>query len=437
MKKFAFIGAGSFVFTRNLVRDLLTFPEFEDCELALMDIDQERLDGIEKAVRKIVSAAGKPARITTTLNRREALKNADGVLCTVFNGDVDVWRYDIEIPMKYGININVGDTRSVSGIFRALRNIPLMLDICRDIEECCPDAVFLNYTNPMSMLCKAMQTYTGLEVTGLCHSVQGTSKMLAEWLDIPMDKIHYLCAGVNHQAFFLKFEEDGKDLYPVLREKLEDPEYYNKEIVRNEMFRYLGYYVTESSGHNSEYNAWFRKRPDLIEKYCTHGTGWNPGEYAYSLNLHIERKKHWKEELEQWIKEEKVDTNRGTEYAANIFNARFGDHTPFKFNGNVLNNGSVPNLPYDACIEIPTLADRDGIHPMIVGNLPAHLAILVSHTAQMENLVVEAAVKKSRNMVKQAVMMDPLSSAVCSMKEISDMCDELFEANKIYLGDYH
>ena len=182
MKKFAFLGAGSFIFTRNLVRDLLSFPAFADCELALMDTDAERLDRITAAVRKINAAMGTHAKITPTQSRAEALDGADGVLCTVFNGGIDVWRYDIEIPMQFGVDINIGDTRSVSGIFRALRNIPLMLDICRDIEKYCPNAVFLNYTNPMSMLCKAMQTESNVEVTGLCHSVQGTVAMLAEWL---------------------------------------------------------------------------------------------------------------------------------------------------------------------------------------------------------------------------------------------------------------
>ena len=277
MKKFAFIGAGSFVFTRSLVRDLLTYPAFEDAHFCLMDIDADRLERIKAAVDKIVAAMGKPAKVTATMSREEALSGADGVLCTVFNGDIDIWRYDIEIPKQYGVDINIGDTRSVSGIFRALRNIPLMLDICNDIKKYCPNAVFLNYTNPMSMLCKAMQTYSDVEVTGLCHSVQHTAAMLAKWLDVPLDEVDYLCAGVNHQAFYLKFDHKGKSLYPLLREKLKDKKLYNEEIVRNEMFLHLDYYVTESSGHNSEYNQWFRKRPDLIEKYCTHGTGWNPG----------------------------------------------------------------------------------------------------------------------------------------------------------------
>ena len=436
MKKFAFIGAGSLQFTSKTMIDLLSFPAFEDCEIALMDINAANLQNILAVCRRIRELTGKDrCRITATMDRAEALKGADGVLCTVFNGDVDIWRHDIEIPKKYGVDINIGDTRSVSGIFRALRNIPLMLEICRDIEKYCPGAVFLNYTNPMAMLCGAMQKHSGVEVTGLCHSVQGTAAMLAEWLDVPYDELVYTCAGVNHQAFYLRLEHNGEDLYPRLREKLRDPEYYNREMVRNEMFLKLGYYVTESSGHNSEYNAWFRKRPDLIEKYCTHSTNWNPGEYAYSLNLRLERHANPQKQYDEWLSGA-PDLSRSREYAAEIFNARIGDGKPFVFNGNVLNRGSIPNLPDDACVEVPVVADRMGLRTTIAGPLPEHLAILVNTTARIENLVVEAALRRDREAVLHAVCMDPLTSAVCSLEEIRCMTDELFEINRDYLGDY-
>ena len=436
MKKFAFIGAGSLQFTSSCIRDLLTFPAFSECEFALMDINADNLKNIEKVANRIIENMNCPKCIVTaTTNRAEALKGADGVLCTVFNGDIDIWQYDITIPKKYGIDINVGDTRSVSGIFRALRNIPLMLDICRDIEKYCPNAVFLNYTNPMSMLCGAMQKYSNVEVTGLCHSVQGTIGMIAEWLDIPVSEIVYKCMGVNHQAFFTVIEHNGENLYPRLRKLLDDPEYLNKEQVRNEMFLKLGYYVTESSGHNSEYNQWFRKRPDLIEKYCTHSTNWNPGEYAFSLNLRKDRKANIQKHYDEWFERE-FDSKKSNEYAADIFNARIGDGKPFVFNGNVINHASIPNLPTDACVEVPVVADRMGFKTTIAGPLPNHLAILVNTTARMETLVVEAAMKKSKEMVYHAVYMDPLSSAVCSMDEIKNICDELFEINKDFLGDY-
>ena len=436
MKKFAFIGAGSLQFTSSCVRDLLTFPAFKECEFALMDTNADNLKSIEKVVKRIVENMDcKGCIITATTDRAEALKNADAVLCTVFNGDVDIWQHDILIPEKYGIDMNVGDTRSVSGIFRALRNIPLMLEICKDIEKYCPKAVFLNYTNPMSMLCGAMQKYSNVEVTGLCHSVQHTIGMLSEWLDVPVDEITYKCMGVNHQAFYTVLEHNGEDLYPALRKLLENPEYYNKEQVRNEMFLKLGYYVTESSGHNSEYNQWFRKRPDLIEKYCTHSTNWNPGKHAFSLNNRRERQKNPQKQYDEWMKKE-FDKKKSVEYAADVFNARIGDGKPFVFNGNVINNASIPNLPVDACVEVPVVADRMGFKTTVAGSLPEHIAILVNTTARIESLVVEGAMKKSKEMVYQAVYMDPLSSAVCSMDEIKSMCDELFEINKDYLGEY-
>ncbi len=434
MKKFAFIGAGSFTFTRTIVRDLLTYPAFFDCEIALMDINEDHLACITEAAQKIVREMKSPAKIVPTTSRAEALEGADGVLCTVFNGGVDVWRHEIEIPMEYGVDMNVGDTRSVAGIFRALRNIPLMLDICRDIERYCPDAVFLNYTNPMAMLCHAMQKYTKVEVTGLCHSVRHTIDMLAGWMNIPASEIDYLCAGVNHQAFYLRLERDGKDLYPLLRETVAREDIYKKELVRNEMFRHLGYYVTESSGHNSEYTPWFRKRPDLIEKYCSSGEG-NYGKSRFSLDLHIEREGNWRAQFAPFM-EKPVDPKRSEEYATEIFNARIGDHTPVQFNGNVTNHGAISNLPDESCVEIPVLADRFGFHPMMVGELPAHLAIMVNTTTRIENLVVEAAMQKSKTMVRRAVCMDPLVSAVCSLEESREMCDRIFAANEEYLGDY-
>ena len=432
MKKIAFIGAGSLQFTTSCVRDLLTFPAFSECEFALMDTLVENLGHIEKIVKTIIEKMNCPkCKVTATTDRVEALKDADGVLCTVFNGDIDIWQYDILIPMKYGVDINIGDTRSVSGIFRALRNIPLMLDICKDIEKYCPRAVFLNYTNPMSMLCGAMQRYSNVEVTGLCHSVQGTVKMLSEWLDVPYEKINYHCMGVNHQAFYTRLEYDGEDLYPKLKKLLEDPDFYNREPVRSEMFLKLGYYVTESSGHNSEYNQWFRKRPDLVEKYCSQGTA----VHAFSLNLRKERRANPAKQYEDWYKQE-FDPNKSLEYAADIFNARIGDGKPFVFNGNVINNGSIPNLPEDACVEIPVVADRMGFKATVAGKLPEHLAILANTTARIENLAIEAAMKKSKELVYYAVYNDPLSSAVCSLDEIKRMCDELFEANRDYLPDY-
>ncbi len=435
--KFAFIGAGSFGFTRSLVRDILSFPALQDCEIALMDIDKKRLEYIEQAVKKIIAAGNYPARVTSTMDRAEALKGADGVLITILQGGVSVWRKDIEIPKKYGVDINVGDTRGPAGIFRALRTIPVMIDIARDIEKYCPDALVLNYTNPMGMLIRAVQQVSDIKITGLCHSVQGTAAMLARWIGAPMEEITYFCAGINHQAWYLSFKWNGKDAYPLIRKAItENPEIYNEEIVRNEMFLHLDYYVTESSGHNSEYNAWFRKRPDLIERYCTHGTGWNPGEYAYILKEYLRREDTWEDEIKEWLAKAEVNLNRGTEYAANIFNAVLGDGTMFEFNGNTRNFGLIDNLPEGCCVEIPMLASRRGVEPLHVGKLPDHLAILNSINAGCEDLAVEGCLTGDKRKVFHAICMDPLTSAVLSLEEIKNMVDEMFEANRDWLPQF-
>lgn len=436
MTKIAFIGAGSFGFTRSLVRDILSFPAFNDATLALMDIDPERLELIRQAVEKIVAAGHYPARVIATGSRAEALDGADGVVCTILAGNTQVWRHDIEIPKKCGVDINVGDTRGPSGIFRALRTIPIMLDICRDIERYCPRAIFLNYTNPMAMLCKAMQDQTSVRVTGLCHSVQGTAEMLARWIGAPMEEVTYLCAGINHQAWYLEYRWKDKDAYPLIREAIEKPDIYNQEIVRNEMFRYLDYYVTESSGHNSEYNAWFRKRPELIEQYCTHGTGWNPGVYAYILDEYLKREENWRDDIKKWLAQETVSLERGHEYAASIFNATIGDGTLYEFNGNVPNTGLIDNLPDGCCVEVPVMASKRGLSPIHVGKLPDHLAILNNISARCEDLAVAAAIEGDPRKVFHAICFDPLTSAVLSLSEIRQMTDEMLRQNKDWLPQF-
>jgi alpha-galactosidase len=435
MPKIAFIGAGSFGFTRNLVRDILTYPALSESDLYLMDIDAQRLSYIERAVRRIVEAGGYPARVLATGNRVEALDGADGVICTILQGGVEVFRKDIEIPKRYGVSINVGDTRGPSGIFRALRTIPLMLEICRDMEKHSPRGTMLNYTNPMAMLCKAMQAHSGVKVTGLCHSVQGTAEMLARWIGAPPEEISYLCAGINHQAWFLRYLWKGEDAYPLIRAAVRRPEVYNEEQVRNEMFLHLDYYVTESSGHNSEYNPWFRKREDLLEKYCIHGTGWNPGEWAYILKEYAAREHTWKKEIEEDLARP-VKLERGKEYASGIFNALLGDGTLYKFNGNVRNFGLVDNLPAGACVEVPVLASHYGLQAMHVGPLPPQLAALNSLNATCEDLAVAGAVEGDRRKVFHAIALDPLTSAVLSLEEIQTMVDEMFAANRQWLPQF-
>lgn len=437
MTKLAFIGAGSLGFTRGLVRDVLTFPLLQDAEIALMDIDPERLDFAYRAVSKIVEMGDYPAKVTATLNRQEALAGADAVMVTILAGSTDVWQYDILIPKEFGVDINIGDTRGPAGIFRALRTIPVMLEIARDMERLCPDATMLNYTNPMAMLCRAMQRETKIKLTGLCHSVQGTAMMLARWIGAPYEEITYTCAGINHMAWYLKYEWNGQDAYPLIRKAItENPDIYNEEQVRNEMFLALDYYVTESSGHNSEYNWWFRKRPDLIEKYCTHGTGWNPGEYAYVLKRYRERESTWREEAKQWFaRETPISLERGHEYAAYIINALQGGE-PFQFNGNVPNTGLVTNLPQGACVEVPVWASKKGLEPVYVGALPPQCAMLTNLSAQIEELAVEAALTGNPRLVYQAIAHDPLTAAVLSLAEIRALTDKMLEQNRPYLPQF-
>jgi alpha-galactosidase len=437
MTKIAFIGAGSLGFTRGLVRDILTFPLLKDATLALMDINPERLEFARASVQKIVDFGKYPAKVMATLNRAEALKDADAVLVTILVGETEIWRHDIEIPKKYGVDTNVGDTRGPSGIFRALRTIPVMTSIVKDMERYCPQAILLNYTNPMAMLCRAMQRESFIKLTGLCHSVQGTAFMLAEWIGAPIDEISYTCAGINHQAFYLRYEWNGQDAYPLIKKAVtEHPEVYNEEQVRNEMFLHLDYYPTESSGHNSEYNAWFRKRPDLIEKYCTHGTGWNPGEYAFILKEYQQAENTWKEDAKKWFaKETPISLERGHEYAAYIINAWKGGEI-FGFNGNVPNTNLITNLPEGVCVEVPVYVDRNGFRAVHVGALPPQLVTLVHTSVMVEEMAVEAALTGDPHLVFQACAFDPLTAAVLSLEEIHTMVAEMLLQNQPYLPQF-
>jgi len=358
---------------------------------------------------------------------------------------VDVWQYDITIPKQFGVDINVGDTRGPAGIFRALRTIPEMLAICRDIERLCPSAVVLNYTNPMAMLCQAMQKTTKVNVTGLCHSVQRTARMLAQWAGVPHEEVDYVCAGINHLAWYTSLTHQGRDLYPVLRKKVRtNPKIYNEEQVRNEMFLTFDYYVTESSGHLSEYNWWFRKRPDLIRKYCTAGTGWNPGAHAYILKNYRRAAQTWEKDFHQWIKDPAWDDPaavakklmRGHEYASFIVNAWLG-HELFRFNGNVLNTGRlIPNLPQDCCVEVPMLASRGCLQAIHVGDLPQQVVPLTSLNATCEVMAVEAALTGNPRLVYQAIASDPLTAAVLSLAESKEMVNAMFAQNREHLPQF-
>ena len=438
MARITFIGAGSFGFTRALVKDILTFPLLQGATLVLMDINKERLEFIRRAVELIIDKGGYRAKVVATQDRKAALKGADAVIVTILAGGTNVWQHDFLIPKKYGVDQCVADTRGPGGVFRALRTIPVMLDICKDVERYCPDAIMLNYTNPMAMLCRAMQRQTHVQVTGLCHSVQGTAEMLAEWINTPMEKITYVCAGINHMAWYLDFKKNGKDAYPLIRRAVNKKKIYNLEKVRNEMLLHLGYYVTESSGHCSEYNWWFRKRPDLIKKYCIQpkGTNWNPGTYAFILKYYRGQDKNWRAQVRKWLSHpEKIDLTRGHEYAASIINARLGGEA-FEFNGNVPNTQIIPNLPPDVCVEVPVVANRRGFNPIHVGSLPAQCAALNNVSIAVEEMAVEACLAGDPTLVFQALLYDPLTASVLSMAEIKKMVQEMLLQNRRYLTTF-
>jgi len=433
-KKIVFIGAGSATFTRKIVNDILSYPSLSDSTIALVDINPENLDVAKRIVTKIIDARKCSATIVTTTDRKQVLEGADGVVCTIQVGSQKQIMADYEIPKKYGININVGDTRGPSGIFRFLRTAPVMLDICRDIEKYCPDAVFCNYTNPMSMLCRLMMSESKTNVVGLCHSIPHTQQMLARWLEIPHQELDYVVAGINHQAWFLKLTHNGRDMFPKLREIVQKPEIANEEQVRNEMFNHLGYYVTESSGHNSEYNWWFRKTPELIERFCTHGTGWNPGaEWVHFFDKDPVATK--KQNFETWLNEP-IDLNRSTEYISHIFNATIGDGALFQFTGNVRNFGLIDNLPTGSVVEVPVLAEKSGLKSVHIGELPKQLAALNAVNCFCDDMAVEGEITGDPQKIMHAITYDPLTAAVLGLDEIRSMVREMFEASKEWLPKF-
>ena len=431
MPKIAFIGAGSIGFSRRLLIDILSWPALQETTFALMDIDTKRLDYTRRVAERILREGDYPAKIQTTTDRREALEGADYVVIMILTGGYEAIEHDINIPLKYGVDQCIGDTLGPGGVFRALRTIPVLLDICRDIEELCPDAWLLNYTNPMAMLCWAMNDATRVKNVGLCHSVQGTAQMLAACIDAPMEEVDYWVAGINHQAWFLQFRWRGEDAYPLLREKINDPDVYNNETTRFEMLKHLGRFVTESSGHNSEYNPWFRKRPDLLEKY-TPGGSWNGGT-AFILQLYGSDRADYETTLEKLASgAEPIEFDRSHEYGSYIINAL---HTgeAVRINGNVSNTGLITNLKEGACVEVPCYVDKHGINPCYVGDLPPQLAALNQTNIAVQEMTAKAALTGDRQMAYWAIAHDPLTAAVLSLEEIRQMVGEMFEAEAEWL----
>ncbi|MEZ4859918.1 MAG: alpha-glucosidase/alpha-galactosidase [Caldilineaceae bacterium] len=427
MPKIAIIGAGSVVFARRLITDFLTLPSLQASQIALMDINPEALKTITAWTEQAISQAGLPATVQATTDRRAALKDADYVIISIRVGGFDAVFADFRITGKYGVDHAVGDTMGPGGVFYFLRNGAEIVRIAQDMEELCPHALMLNYTNPMVMICWAVDELTSIRSVGLCHSVQGTAFQLADYMGIPRDELRYWTAGINHMAWYLKLEWQGKDVYPLLYQAMEQQEIYDRDPIRFEIMKHFGAFVTESSRHMSEYVPYFRRRPDLLEHYQL------PSALNRDWSAQLSRRDERYEQMVQEVKEKTPLTlERSHEYCSYILDA-IETNTPFRFNGNVRNHAVISNLPANAVVEVPILTDGTGLHPCYVGDLPPELAALNRTNLNVQEVIVEALKRKDRELVYRAVQLDPLTAAVCTLDETRQMVDELLAAHEQWL----
>jgi len=466
MTKITFLGAGSTVFARNLLRDIFIFPELHDVTIALMDIDPVRLRGTERVAHRIAEQAGAKPRIEATTDRREALDGADYAINMIqVGGYRPSTMIDFAIPQKYGLRQTIGDTLGIGGIMRALRTIPVMLAMAQDMAECCPDVTFLNYTNPMAMLCVAMNRATPIKTVGLCHSVQHTVEHLARIIDVPSREINHVCAGINHMAFCLRLERDGEDLYPRIRQALDEGRVPADDRVRFEVFKRFGYFVTESSEHFSEYAPWFIKhgRPDLIERFnipldeyprrCEIQLAeWDEMRAALESPDPEAVARHERERAERrLVRIAQKDPARAEElrramaahqqaqtvahsgeYGTLIIHA-METNTPVVINGNVQNHGLIGNLPANCCVEVPCLIDKNGVQPTVIGALPPQLAALMQTNINVQELTVEAALTGKREHIYHAALLDPHTAAELDTDQIVTLVDDLINAHGEWL----
>lgn len=431
MAKIAFIGAGSTVFAKHLIGDVLSFPELADAHIALMDIDAERLKTSQVVAEQVNRVLGAKATITATTDRAEALVDADYVINMVqIGGYKPSTVIDFEIPKKYGLRQTIADTLGIGGIFRGLRTIPFMMDLCNDMEEQCPDALLLNYTNPMAMLCWAVNQYSGIANIGLCHSVQGTAQQLCHDMGVPYNEVNYLCAGINHMAFYLKFEHNGRDLYPEIHRVVEEGRVPDWNRVRYEMLKWLGYFVTESSEHFAEYTPYFIRRdhPEYIERFNV-----PLDEYIRRCEVQIAG---WEAQREKMERGEDLEVKRSDEYGALIIHS-METNTPRVVYGNVENNGLIDNLIPGCCVEVPCLVDKNGIQPTRIGSLPPQLAALMMTNVNVQCLTVEAALTGRKEHIYQAAMLDPHTSQDLGLDDIRALVDDMIAAHEGWIPEYH
>ena len=438
MIKIAFLGAGSTVFSKNVLGDCLLTDSLKNIDIALYDIDADRLEESYIVISSINKTYNKGATIKKYLGeeqRRDALRNADFVINAVQIGGYDPCTItDFEIPKKYGLRQTIADTIGIGGIFRGLRTIPVMLDFVHDMEEVCPNAIFLNYTNPMAILTGAILKVSSIKTVGLCHSVQVCAKSLLYSVgmeDMYDDDVRWDIAGINHQAWLLSISKHGKDLYPEIKRRVREGKIKNKyNLVRLELMGIFGYYVTESSEHLSEYLPYFIKsrNPELIERFNI-----PLDEYPRRCVSQIE---NWNEQKKELVDNPDLEHTRSNEYASRIIEAVV-TNKPVKIGGNVLNKGLITNLPRNACVEVPCVVDASGIVPTFVGDLPEQLAALNRTNINPQLLTIEAALTKKKEKIYQAALLDPHTSAELTIDEIIKMCDELIEAHGDWLPKYH
>jgi len=431
MPKITFLGAGSTVFAQNLMGDILSFPELADSTLSLHDIDNDRLKASEVVAYRVAEALGAKPKIEATTNRQDALDGADYAI-SMFQvaGYKPGTVTDFEIPKKYGLRQTIADTLGIGGIMRGLRTIPVMIEMCKDMERLCPDVTFLQYVNPMAMNCWALSRATSIKAIGLCHSVQGTAEQLARDIGVPIEEINYVSAGINHMAFYLKFERDGQSLYPEIRRVLDEGRQPDWNRVRYEMFKRLGYFVTESSEHFSEYTPWFikRDRPDLIEEFNI-----PLDEYIRRCEVQLAGWEALRKRLENST--ETVEVNRSPEYGSLIIHSQETGQ-PTVVYGNVPNHGLIDNLPQGCCVEVPCLVDKNGIQPTKIGALPPQLAALMQTNINVQSLTVEAALTCKREHIYHAAMLDPHTAAELDLEQIWNLVDDLIAAHGDWLPKY-
>ena len=431
MPKITLVGAGSAVFAAEIMKDVLATPGLATGTFALVDIDEGRLEVAHQMAEWLVDKSGRNWSVEATTDRTKVLAGTDYLVNSIEVAGLANVRHDYDIPMKYGVDQCIGDTIGPGGLFKALRTLPAWLEILKDTERLAPDALVMNYTNPMSLTVLTGIRASKLPIVGLCHSIQHTTHQLAEYLDMPYEEIDWQGAGVNHLAWIVKLERAGRDLYPVLQERIEKhPEIYEQDPVRFEMMKHLGAFVTESSGHTSEYTAYFRKRPDLIEKYMRSGYEGESGFYANNWP-------EWREEHMQVLRDvmagrEEYELKRGPEYASRIIEA-VETGTPQVIYGNVPNTGLIDNLPQNGVVEVACLVDRKGVQPTHFGTLPTQLANLDQQHMAFHDLVATAVLEEDREAAVHALMTDPLTAAVCSLEEIRQLFDEMAAAQGAYL----